>query len=161
MKKCTWCSKKIDNTYTKCSKCRANSVKHVTTLKKKRIALGLCVSCGCDFKLSNIQNCFICWIRRCGYSSSTRTTLWNKKNAEQLITIWNKQNGCCAYTGERLVPGINASLDHIIPTSKSGADSVDNVQFVTKTVNRMKTNLGPIDFIELCKLIVDRNIVVY
>lgn len=79
-----------------------------------------------------------------------------RTKADVLKALWEKQKGRCAYTGEKLVPGVNASLDHIEPTSVGGSLEPGNLQWVTKTVNRVKTSLGHREFIRLCKKIASR-----
>lgn len=73
------------------------------------------------------------------------------------ITIqdaWNKfvsQNGLCAISGESLcfsVKNCTASLDRI---DNSKHYSVDNIQWVHKTINVMRMDLSVDEFIEWCK----------
>lgn len=65
----------------------------------------------------------------------------------------------CAYTG--IAINLNSSgsysLDHIVPRSRGGEDTFDNMQVTTLIVNQMKTFLTNEEFISLCKLISDRN----
>jgi hypothetical protein len=49
-----------------------------------------------------------------------------------------KQDYTCPYTGIRLVLGQNATLDHIIPKSKGGTNTLDNLQWVHEWINWMK-----------------------
>ena len=76
-----------------------------------------------------------------------------KGKAPILEELWKKQKGRCAYTGEKLYPGKNASIDHIRPISKGGISSKKNLQWVTKKVNDMKRNFTHREFISLCKKI--------
>lgn len=76
---------------------------------------------------------------------------------ERLAQIWERQEGRCIYSGEQLVPRLNASLDHVVPRSKGGAISIENVQFVTKDVNLMKSNISEQVFLTLCRRIAIHN----
>jgi len=50
---------------------------------------------------------------------------------------YERQNGCCAITGEPMVIG-DMDADHIIPWSKGGKTLADNCQMVSKEENRRK-----------------------
>lgn len=47
-------------------------------------------------------------------------------------------------------------LDHIIPVSKGGNSSLDNVQLIHPTANRMKSDIDMDIFVKLCKLIASK-----
>lgn len=65
--------------------------------------------------------------------------------------IWQDQKGKCAVTGIPLIPGKTASLDHTIPLSRGGTNSRENLQFVHISVNSMKQNMTPEEFLEQLK----------
>jgi 5-methylcytosine-specific restriction endonuclease McrA len=48
-------------------------------------------------------------------------------------------------------------LDHIIPLSKNGNNSIDNLGILNKTVNKMKHDLTPDEFIDWCIKILKYN----
>lgn len=58
-------------------------------------------------------------------------------------------------TGEKLIPGFNASLDHIIPVSKGGSSNKANLRWVTSTINHMKWDLTDEEFVNMCRVVVD------
>ena len=62
----------------------------------------------------------------------------------------------CVYTGEKLIAGVNASVDHRIPSSRGGSDDLCNLQWVTKKINRMKGNMTHQEFVEICQLIAEK-----
>lgn len=78
-----------------------------------------------------------------------------------LVSQWDSQNGKCRYTGVELKLKSfshehylenQASLDRIdsnLPYTKN------NIQFVSKDINFMKTDLCESEFLELCGLIAD------
>lgn len=79
---------------------------------------------------------------------------------EQLWDLFVKQDGKCALSGlelilsktdeERINGGTTASLDRI---DSNKAYTINNVQWVHKMVNRMKSNFSENDFLYLCSLI--------
>lgn len=70
-----------------------------------------------------------------------------------LYEILEKQNFICPYSGRRLRIGINASVDHIIPKSMKGPNSLSNLQWVDLEINRMKRGHTPIGFLSVIKII--------
>lgn len=123
---------------------------------------GLSLSCGCDKsfynKTSGENNS-----RYKGYkeiSGSYWSSICYRVQHECKITIkkiWNlflKQERKCALTGLDICFGKNqtASLDRI-DSSKGYIEG--NVQWVHKTVNRLKNNYNQDEFLSWCKLIIE------
>ena len=82
-----------------------------------------------------------------------------KFTKEDLINkIGNKPT--CAITGVPidLSKPETYSLDHIIPRSRGGENSLDNCQLVTRQVNQAKSDLTTEEFVLLCKQVVEQNI---
>ena len=73
--------------------------------------------------------------------------------ARQLYELIEDQEFRCALSGMKLTPKM-ARLDHKVPVSKGGDDSVDNLQWVHEEINRMKGTMDNQEFLELCKRIV-------
>lgn len=78
---------------------------------------------------------------------------------EYLDSLWVAQNGRCAYTGQTLEIGgsgeeTTASLDRI---DSSGGYVEGNVQFVHKTINKMKFDLTEEEFKNLCKMVTEHD----
>lgn len=74
---------------------------------------------------------------------------------DYLDALWKKQDGRCAYTKLELSFGNNvdectASLDRI---DSSGDYIEGNVQFVHKTINKMKWDLTDMEFKNFCVLV--------
>lgn len=59
--------------------------------------------------------------------------------------IRERQNEKCAYCGTRRQLK-HMTVDHIIPLSKGGTDSLDNLQCTCKLCNRLKDNMLPQEF---------------
>ena len=77
------------------------------------------------------------------------------------LTLYDKlysQNFTCPYTGEKLILGVNAWIDHILPRSRfpDQETSLDNLQWVSKKANLAKHNLTKDEFLDLCRLISKR-----
>ncbi len=68
----------------------------------------------------------------------------------ELLSLLEKQTWRCIYSGEELVPGVNASLDHRVPLSREGTRTLENVQWVSLKINRMKADLLEEEFIAAC-----------
>lgn len=60
---------------------------------------------------------------------------------------YNKQNGKCAMCGQK-IQYINATVDHVIPISKGGKNSVDNMEVMCYVCNQMKRDQFKDDFLE-------------
>jgi len=83
-----------------------------------------------------------------------------------LQDLWRQQAGRCARTKELLKPGINASLDHIVPISRykeifgnmKGVHDITNLQWVTKRYNIAKNNMLEEEFQEFIKTVYTTNL---
>jgi 5-methylcytosine-specific restriction endonuclease McrA len=67
-----------------------------------------------------------------------------------LMKLLENQQYRCALSGVLLHPD-NCSLDHILPVSLGGSDSIDNLQWVSREVNKAKGNTDNNEFVLLCK----------
>ena len=56
---------------------------------------------------------------------------------DDLKTLWQKQNSCCAYCKTKLTL-TTRSLDHIIPVSKGGSNNPDNLAWACSPCNTSK-----------------------
>lgn len=115
------------------------------TLSANRKAVGHCVTCG-DPNGGCASRCERCWFR-----GVARQTLGDITQGDSIKAIFMAQGGRCAYTGEVLVPGVNASLDHKVPKSLGGSNDVGNLQWVTKDVNTAKWGRTSEQFLDLCR----------
>jgi len=77
---------------------------------------------------------------------------------EDLMSLWEKQNGICPYTNLPLTPRGNqintVSLDRI---DSNGDYEPNNVQLVCVAINRMKLDHTEKVFIQLCRLVTQSN----
>lgn len=89
---------------------------------------------------------------------------FNGDSIENMVTeeqLLNKigPNPICYLTGLPIDLDKPSSyeLDHIMPRSRGGDNSIDNLGLCTKQANRAKGNLTKDEFIYLCKLIANNN----
>jgi hypothetical protein len=80
------------------------------------------------------------------------------RHAGSIADKLEDSNFTCFYTGVPLVPGENASLDHVKPRSKFPhlADCVDNLVWCDRSVNNMKTAFEVPDFLAMCRKAIER-----
>jgi 5-methylcytosine-specific restriction endonuclease McrA len=76
--------------------------------------------------------------------------------AKQLLAIVEDQGYKCALSGVELTPE-TASLDHIVPMSKGGTHTIENVWIVDRRVNGAKGTMTTEEFISLCRAVVKHN----
>lgn len=72
--------------------------------------------------------------------------------AKELRKLIEKQGYKCALTGVHLTPR-TAELDHITPIKKGGSNEIENLQWVSRQVNRAKGSMLQSEFIEMCRLV--------
>lgn len=151
---CSCCLKPTDRRGGNCSTCLEAARRRGEDRRRERRDAGLCYRCAsplCESivktsQLVKFQQCGNCFFKHAAKLHTGSATCW-----EALRDSFLRQEGRCAYSGELLVPGDNASLDHKQPVSRGGADTPDNLQWVTKVVNDCKRNLTHDEFITLCR----------
>ena len=89
------------------------------------------------------------FINQCKWNANKRNIVWGI-DAEYLWLMWEKQQGRCAYSNIELNLNGTASVDRIDNTK---GYVYNNVQWVHKDVNKMKTDFTEKRFLELCNLI--------
>lgn len=67
----------------------------------------------------------------------------------QLIDKFYKNEASCFYTDLPLVLGLNASIDHRLPKSKGGTNTIDNLEWVHVSINNLKSGRTEKEFIEV------------
>ena len=56
--------------------------------------------------------------------------------------IWERDGGVCQYTGRKLLPK-EGNIDHVVPRSRGGRDTWENLVWSSKAVNTRKANRLP------------------
>lgn len=130
-----------------CRKCRAQKGRLAARAYQRYVAQGLCPSCRKTTSEIGLL-CLPCWFRQMA-NAATKTPV-NGKAVRELL---DQQGSRCAYTGELLVPGQNASLDHKIPRSRGGLNVIGNLHWVTIRVNFMKRDLIHDEFLLVCRAV--------
>lgn len=68
---------------------------------------------------------------------------------KKFASLWKEQKGLCVITGRKLNKS-NAWIDHIIPITRNGNDNIyNNIRWLTKEVNKMKSNFLDSEFKEI------------
>jgi hypothetical protein len=114
-------------------------------------AAGQCVQCGAPRDAAGGLFCTTHIFKQAAYRWLSDVTRWR-----DLRTAFERQGARCVYTGEALVLGINASVDHKTPRSRGGANELANLQWVTWGVNRSKRDLTHDEFVSMCRCVTER-----
>lgn len=133
--------------YVKCPKCREYGSRH----QRHLILQHRCRDCKSDIDQARVQQwCASCAAKRTWVHLGGRREDWDK-----VFSILQSQQFKCVYTGEALVLGENASIDHKKPVCRFPELSADvsNIQWVTRRVNFLKRDLTHEEFIAIvCKI---------
>ena len=134
-KTCTECATPT-NGKNLCDKCKELHKLFINKIKQERIEKKVCVRCGKNAAIHDLQNCIICTLKSLAFD------IWNdRKRWQDLLDLFNKQNGICPYFKEPIEIGLNAALDHKVPKKLGGSNDISNLQWVHKIANTMKWDL--------------------
>ena len=132
------------NTCTKCAVMgRTKYDKRVVDKK----ALGLCTDCGREVPLPGCKMCRLCWLMGVAVSATHKY----EDTADQFLSALAENTPVgdlvCAYSGELLTLGGNASVDHIFPSSRYPhlVADVRNLVWCDYSLNMGKADLDPRD----------------
>jgi hypothetical protein len=146
-----------------CLSCLSQMRERSLALRKARIAEGACFLCG--------EQATICPITRqperankglmcehCYFKQKAKQYLGSGYFWAVLRDKWLEQSGRCPYTGQAMILGETASIDHIYPSSRFPELAKDpaNLEWVDDRINKMKRDLTKEEFLSLLKLITAR-----
>jgi 5-methylcytosine-specific restriction endonuclease McrA len=148
---CTRCAGPRDSDRKSCGACRA-AMRVVSNARRSAfIAAGRCVQCGTPRDVANGFYCSTHIFKLAAYRWLDDVHRW-----ADLKLLFEHQGGRCAYTGVPLILSDTASLDHKMPRSRGGLNTLENVQWVTWQVNRCKTDMTHDEFMQMCALVCRR-----
>lgn len=104
----------------------------------KFIKMGLCMECG---EKTKHKRCDVCHLKMIS-SNIFGTT----KRFKELGKLFALQNGRCKYSGRTLILQENCELDHIMPRAKNGTNTISNLQWLHRDVNKMKHDMTEDEF---------------
>jgi hypothetical protein len=131
---CIECNNPVEKGKSRCSQCLARTRARKAQRNQENIARGRCTEC-IEAALNGHHLCLRCYTK----SVSSRH-LGTKKRWQEILDLFNKQNGKCALSGLPLILGVNADLDHIVPQSRGGSNDLSNLQWVLESVNKFKNH---------------------
>lgn len=115
---------------------------NVTSYKKVK-----CAFCN-ENRMPTSRYCMRCWV------SIPVKKKWRMPNNEETELLISKlieklylSDFSCFYTGIKLIPGLNASIDHRIPKNKGGENTIENLEWVHVGINNMKADRTEKQFI--------------
>lgn len=149
-------------------RCEECTQKTNVSQELRRIRLrdaGLCDKCGQEsgipFIKPVLQRGFVTkgsvWktCRTCYLKKHSSTIFGTNSRYKELVAIFDTQEGRCVYTGEILIFGNNASIDHKKPISRFPElkEDLNNLEWVTDRINIMKRDLTKKEFLAIIRQI--------
>ena len=118
--------------------------------KTKHYSFGVCCRCK-KARLETSKFCLKCLVeqtlKRAVLRSENIPALKRQELVTALIKKLEKSEYSCFYTGLKLVPGLNLSLDHRIPIQKGGTTNLENLEWVHSGINSLKNDRTEKEFI--------------
>lgn len=147
---CAYCGKVPPRPkYRSCEACSKIVTAATKAWREKCVSNGICPVCGKNPVLPSMKGKNWSFCERCYFKKTSTDCLKTAKHAELIGQKLKDQNYRCAYTGEKIILGLNDSLDHILPISRYPELRSDpfNVEWVTRKVNCMKWDSTRDEFI--------------
>jgi len=139
---CRECGKECPGLKT-CPACSERSRLRKKELRRERREKGLCFRCGMPAIPNNCQ-CETCWYKHTAQRHLGQRSLWVDLKQKML-----DQGHRCVYSGLPIREGVDAALDHRVPRSRGGPNTIDNLQWVHYSVNTLKARFSEQRFLEL------------
>ena len=129
----------------KCQLCLDKYNNQRALREESRRLSGKCIHCSEPSAGGPSGFCSVCFVKHISGNHFKSIS-----HADALLDIFHKQGGLCPYTGNKLILGNNASLDHIVPVSQGGSNDASNLQWVYSwewfDVNKMKWGMTDQEF---------------
>ena len=169
-RRCVECGQDTVGKTIRCAACAVRMGQAQKVIQKERSQKRVCVQCGnpsiCNnYKIQTKSQLGeltkACYCQGCYLKKLSLRTFGTSSRWSELLEIFNAQGGTCSYTGNQIVIGESASLDHKEPclTSKrnrgTSAD-ISNLHWVRWDINFMKRDLSEDEFIANCKAVAKR-----
>jgi len=117
--------------------------------RQRNRAAGKCAKCGEVPPLQHSPNCHVCYLKRAAWRHLGSGERWKELN-----DLYIQQMGLCAYSGTPIELGKDASVEHVVPLSRSpGGNHIENLRWVNTEVNLSKRSMTLEEFIRLCKAV--------
>jgi 5-methylcytosine-specific restriction endonuclease McrA len=133
---CRECENPVEEGYARCPQHRLQ--RNLELVEKRRVAMkeGKCRTCLRQPPLKGSRLCLRCYLREVSV-----THFGTGIYRDDLLKMFESQDGLCALSGRFLTLGVNAELDHIIPPSRGGSRGIKNTQWVLFYANRLKSDM--------------------
>ncbi len=135
---CTMCPNPVRDGRSRCLSCEQRRTKLDAEKRLDAVSKGICYDCRKSKPLQGHKLCDLCY---CQSVSANRFNLNTRAYGQFLMDKFHSQKSLCAISGAQMTLGTDCDLDHIIPTSRDGENTLENTQRVLSVCNRMKDNL--------------------
>jgi len=145
---CSKLNKKSNNLKLRTIHIQKNGLsEQMKQMRKRNKKNKVCYECG-KHKLENSVYCETHYYKMISGANMKTVKYWRELKAK-----FEQQNERCYYTGDKLILGINASIDHVIPRSSKNKNvyTIDNLVWCTREVNLAKRHTSVENFMELCR----------
>lgn len=75
----------------------------------------------------------------------------SSNNWQTVERMYEEQHGHCYLCDEELKPGETATMDHVVPTSRGGKRTINNVRWACRRCNNMKTDMLIEELYAICE----------
>lgn len=133
-----------------CTPCQERFQKYHT----KRVDGGSCQSCPRP-RTEHSAYCLTCYFKKCARMNLKKKGKEATQLGRDLHALFDSQGGLCALTGLPMLPGVNASVDHVVPRSKGGLDEVGNLRWIRREMNDFKGDRTDEEILLVAKAFVD------
>jgi hypothetical protein len=148
---CSHCHKRPAEGWA-CDICRASNAATKKALRDSRRKSGLCIKCGKPTNASTVY----CELH--AVQSMLVKAMGTTCYLETILAKLHAQRYKCYYSGLPIILGATASLDHRNPRVRFPDEWSDpnNIVWVHKIINRMKTDMTHTEFVDMCTTISQR-----